>query len=61
MNKDQVKGSIKQAAGKVQEKVGKVIGSPEQRIRGAIKVAEGRTQKVVGDVEELVKDVTRKP
>jgi len=27
MNKDQVKGTIKDAAGKVQEKTGQVIGS----------------------------------
>jgi uncharacterized protein YjbJ (UPF0337 family) len=29
MNKDQVKGTIKDAAGKVQEAAGKVVGSTE--------------------------------
>ena len=37
MNKDQVKGSIKDAAGKVQEKAGKVIGSTGQQAKGLSK------------------------
>ena len=30
MNKDQVKGAIKEVAGKVQQKAGKILGSLEQ-------------------------------
>lgn len=30
MNKDQVKGAVKDAAGKVQEKAGKAVGSTSQ-------------------------------
>lgn len=31
MNKDQVKGGIKEAAGKVQEKAGQAVGSTSQQ------------------------------
>ncbi len=56
MNKDQVKGAVKDAAGKVQEKTGEIIGSKEQQAKGLAKQVEGKTQKSVGDVKEAVKD-----
>lgn len=56
MNKDQVKGVIKDAAGKVQETTGKVIGSPEQRAKGLAKQVEGKTQKGIGNAKETLKD-----
>ena len=55
MNKDQAKGTIKDAAGKVQEKVGEAIGSTEQQDKGLIKQAEGKVQKAYGDVKEVLK------
>jgi uncharacterized protein YjbJ (UPF0337 family) len=57
MNKDQVKGTLKDAAGKVQQTTGKVIGSHEQQAKGLKKQVEGRAQKAVGDIKEVVKDV----
>jgi uncharacterized protein YjbJ (UPF0337 family) len=56
MNKDQVKGAIKDAAGKVQEKTGHAIGSIEQKIKGLAKQGEGKVQKAFGDVKEAFKD-----
>lgn len=61
MNKDQVKGKVKEVAGKAQAKVGKLSGSKEQQIKGNIRAAEGKAQNVGGDAKELVKDATRKP
>ena len=61
MNKDQVKGSIKDAAGKVQRKTGEAIGSTEQEARGAAKQVEGKAQKTFGDAKEGLKDASRKP
>lgn len=55
MNKHQIKGTIKDAAGKVQETTGKMIGSNEQRLKGIKKQVDGRVQKAVGDLEEVVK------
>jgi len=59
MNKDQVKGSIKDAAGKVQEKVGEATGNREQEAKGLNKQVEGKTQKTVGDVKEAVDDLRK--
>ena len=56
MNKDQVKGTVKDIAGKVQEKAGELVGSKEQQIKGLAKQISGKVQKGVGDVEEAVKD-----
>ena len=47
MNKDQVKGTLKDAAGKVQQTTGKVIGSHEQQAKGLKKQVEGQAQKAV--------------
>jgi uncharacterized protein YjbJ (UPF0337 family) len=60
MNKDQVKGTLKDAAGKVQQATGKALGNPEQQLKGIQKQSEGRTQKAVGDVKQVLKDVTSK-
>lgn len=56
MNTDQVKGALKEVAGKVQSKTGEIIGSPEQQIKGAAKQVEGNAQKNLGDAKEAVKD-----
>jgi uncharacterized protein YjbJ (UPF0337 family) len=60
MNKDQVKGAVKDAAGKVQEKVGEVIGSKEQQAKGIAKQVEGKAEKAYGDVKEAAKDAAKK-
>jgi uncharacterized protein YjbJ (UPF0337 family) len=56
MNKDQVKGAAKDAAGKVQEKAGELVGSSKHEAKGLAKQAEGKTQKAFGDAKEAVKD-----
>ena len=61
MNKDQVKGAVKQAAGKVQEGIGKAVDSPQQQAKGVGKQIAGGAQKAYGDVKEAAKDSTRKP
>lgn len=55
MNRDQVKGAVKDAAGKVQRKTGEAIGSPKQEARGAAKQVEGKAQKTVGNAREALK------
>jgi len=60
MNKDQVKGTVKDAAGKIQEKTGQMIGSADQQAKGIKKQVEGKTQKAVGDIKEVVKDAGQK-
>ena len=60
MNRDQVKGSIKEAAGKAQEKAGTLTGSTGQQVKGLAKQAEGKAQKGVGDVKHATKNSDRK-
>lgn len=59
MNKDQVKGTAKHVAGKVQQKAGELTGSTEQQAKGLKKQVEGGVQRDYGDLKEDIKD-TRK-
>ena len=56
MNKDQVKGVVKNVAGKVQEQAGKLVGSKKQQFKGISKQISGKVQKGVGDLKQSVKD-----
>lgn len=55
MNSDQLKGSVKDVAGKTQRKLGEALGSTEQQVKGALTQAEGKVQKAVGDVKQALK------
>ena len=61
MNKDQVKGTVKELAGKLQAKVGEVTDNPKQQVRGHAKAIEGIAQQAAGDVKALVKDAKKTP
>lgn len=49
MNRDQVKGRMKEAMGKVQQKAGKATGSVKEQAKGLGKEIAGKVQKNVGD------------
>ncbi|MND08862.1 CsbD-like protein [compost metagenome] len=51
-----MKGVTKQAAGKVQEQAGKLVGSKEQQVKGLSKQISGKVQESVGDVKQSVED-----
>jgi uncharacterized protein YjbJ (UPF0337 family) len=55
MNRNQVKGTVKDIAGKVQEEAGKLVGNKEQQAKGLLKQVEGKAEKRFGDVKEIVK------
>lgn len=59
MNTDQIKGTLKDAAGKVQQKAGELIDSHEQQAKGIAKQVEGTAQKKLGDVKEALKDAKK--
>jgi uncharacterized protein YjbJ (UPF0337 family) len=52
MNRDQIKGRGKEAAGKLQQQVGKLAGSPKHRAKGLAKEAVGKVQKTMGDARQ---------
>ena len=59
MNSNQVKGSAKNVAGKVQEKIGRAVGSEKQQAKGLAKQVEGKVQKKAGDLQKAGKIATR--
>jgi uncharacterized protein YjbJ (UPF0337 family) len=60
MNKNQVKGTVKDIAGKVQEEAGKLIGSKEQQVKGLDKQIAGKIEKKYGDAKEVIKDSNKR-
>jgi uncharacterized protein YjbJ (UPF0337 family) len=59
-NKNQIKGVVKDAVGKVQEEAGKLVGNKVQQVKGLQKQVEGKAEKKLGDVKEAVKNVSKK-
>lgn len=59
MNKEQIKGGMKEAAGKVQKEFGKAVDSPKHQIEGGMKEVAGKTEKTLGNMKEKVKDVRK--
>lgn len=60
MNGDQIKGNLKEVAGKVQEKFGELIDSPEQEAKGLARQVEGTAQQKLGDAKEAAEDFVDK-
>jgi uncharacterized protein YjbJ (UPF0337 family) len=56
INKDQVEGRVKEAAGKVQETGGKAVGSTTQRVKGNVNKNAGAAQAKYGDLKSHAKD-----
>jgi uncharacterized protein YjbJ (UPF0337 family) len=59
INKDQVDGRMKEAAGKVQEVAGHVTGNHTQEAKGAINKNLGAAQAKVGDLTEKAKGASK--
>jgi uncharacterized protein YjbJ (UPF0337 family) len=57
---DEPKPSSKDAADKVRERSGMVIGSNDPQFKGIQKQAEGSTQNAGGDLKAVLKDITPK-
>ena len=52
MNRDQIKGRGREAAGTVQQKAGKLMGNPKHQATGLMKRGAGKLQKTLGDARE---------
>jgi uncharacterized protein YjbJ (UPF0337 family) len=59
INKDQVDGRLKGAAGKVQEVAGKTVGNTTQEAKGKLNKAAGAAQAAFGDAKKDVKDAIK--
>jgi len=56
MDKDRIKGSIKQAEGTAKEALGKLTNDPVLEAEGKIKHAEGTVQKAIGQAKDALRD-----
>lgn len=55
VNKDQVKGAAKQVKGNIKEAAGKATGNERLEGEGMVDQAAGKVQKTYGDAKETVK------
>lgn len=59
MNKDQVKGHIEEAKGKVKEVAGNLVGNDDLELKGRIQKSGGKVQAAYGDLKEEIKDASK--
>jgi uncharacterized protein YjbJ (UPF0337 family) len=57
MNKDQVKGRVKEAEGKIKEVAGKLVGNSRLEAKGKVEKIAGHAQATFGDIKKGVKEI----
>jgi uncharacterized protein YjbJ (UPF0337 family) len=57
MNKDQVKGKVKDVAGRIERQAGEWTGDEKKEVHGTTKQAEGKIQNAWGNVKDASKKV----
>lgn len=60
MDKDRVEGAAKQVKGSVKEAIGKVTGDAKTQAEGTADKAAGKTQSTVGGVKDSARDTLKK-
>jgi uncharacterized protein YjbJ (UPF0337 family) len=60
MDKDRLEGIAKQVKGSVKEAIGKVTGDTKTQAEGAAEKTEGQAQNSVGGAKDAVRDVFKK-
>lgn len=59
INKDQVKGNVKEVGGKIEKTAGKLVGNEKLEDKGAKREFAGKVQTQVGNLKEAIKDVRK--
>ncbi|MGZ8273313.1 MAG: CsbD family protein [Burkholderiaceae bacterium] len=59
MNKDQVKGRVKEVKGTIKEAAGKLVGNEKLQVKGKSEKALGEVQAKFGDVKKDVRDAVK--
>jgi uncharacterized protein YjbJ (UPF0337 family) len=59
MNKDNVKGTMDDAAGRAKRQVGEWTGDTKTQADGAAQQVKGKAEKVVGNVKDAVHDMNK--
>jgi len=60
MDKDRVKGTVNDAAGRAKRQVGEWTGNTNTQVEGAAQQIKGKAQKVVGTVKDAARDAASK-
>lgn len=55
MDKDRIKGTVKQAKGSAKESIGKLTGDPSLEVEGKVDQAEGTVQKAYGKAKDALR------
>ncbi|MGC2324943.1 MAG: CsbD family protein [Terriglobales bacterium] len=56
MDKDRIKGKVKDIAGRIQRQTGEWTGSKEDQAKGAGKQVEGKVQNIAGRIKDAGRD-----
>jgi uncharacterized protein YjbJ (UPF0337 family) len=59
MNKDNVKGTIDDAAGRAKRQVGEWTGDTKTQVDGAAQQVKGKAEKALGNLKDAAKDANR--
>jgi uncharacterized protein YjbJ (UPF0337 family) len=59
MNRDNVKGTIDDAAGRAKRQIGEWTGNKDAQVEGAAQQVKGKVEKVVGNVRDAVHDAAK--
>jgi uncharacterized protein YjbJ (UPF0337 family) len=59
MDKDRVKGKVKDIAGRVQRQAGEWTGNEEDQVKGSAKQVEGKVQNIAGRVKDAGRNAMR--
>ncbi|MEZ2221772.1 CsbD family protein [Rhizobium sp. RCC_161_2] len=59
MDKNRIKGAVKEAAGTIKETTGKLTGNDRLKAEGAAEKTEGKIQGEIGKAKDAVKDILR--
>lgn len=59
MNKDQIKGAMDDAAGRVKRQTGEWTGDTKTQAEGATQQVKGKVEKAVGNVKEAMRNADR--
>jgi uncharacterized protein YjbJ (UPF0337 family) len=60
MDKDRAAGSVKQIKGSIKEAVGKVVGDTKLQSEGKADQAEGKVQNAVGGIKDTLRDAVKR-
>jgi len=60
MDKDRVKGTMDDAAGRVKRQVGEWTGNTNAQVEGAAQQIKGKVEKAVGQVKDAARDADSK-